>query len=541
LPPTTSSTDPDRVRPPIVAGSFYPATPEELVEVVDATLAGAATADEPSAARPKALIVPHAGYVYSGPVAATAYARLRPWRHEIDRVVLLGPAHRIPVRSMALSSADGWDTPLGRVPVDEAARAAVADLPGVEIDDAAHAPEHSIEVELPFLQRVLRPEGDEPRLAPFRVLPIVVGHAPADEVATVLDAVWGGDETLIVISSDLSHYEDYDTAADHDRRTAAHILAGRVGEIGPRDACGAFPVRGLLVAAGRRHLDIELVDLRSSGDTAGPANQVVGYGSFVLSSSPAPPTASAERTPDRVETEPGLARAPVEPAPGRVADDRMATEDPPAPVLGATDELVVLDIAVEAIRARFERRSPTSPGDKPGETLIAPAATFVTLRDRRRLLGCIGSLGAERALLDDVALNAISAAFHDPRLPALTPFEFERLSVQVSVLGPLEPLAITSVAELRQLMTPGVHGLAIEAGWRRGTFLPSVWEHVPRIEDFLDQLWRKTGLAPGAWPGHLRVWRYRTIELAQDGPRAPVRSVIALLDGDAADGAQGGS
>jgi hypothetical protein len=259
-----------RIRPAAVAGRFYPGAPDELAAFIDRALPSA----PPDAPAPKALIVPHAGYPYSGPVAATAYARLRPLRETVHRVVLLGPAHFAPVRGLAVSGADAFATPLGTVEVDDALRRRVLALPQVEVDDAAHAREHSLEVQLPFLQRLL---------ARFAILPLVVGHPTTAEVAEVLDLVWGGAETLVVVSSDLSHYHDHATATALDRRTAAAIVARAVESIGPDDACGAAPVRGMLEAARRRGLDVEMLDLRNSGDTAGPRHEVVGYGAFVLS------------------------------------------------------------------------------------------------------------------------------------------------------------------------------------------------------------------------------------------------------------------
>jgi len=257
-----------RRRLPAVAGSFSPADPDALAAQVDGLVPTVVTGPAP-----KALIVPHAGYVYSGPVAGLGYATLGAARDRIERVVLLGPAHRVPLRGLAVTSADQWVTPLGSVTIDDAARQAVLTLPSVEVDDRAHAAEHSLEVHLPFLQRTLRQ---------FSLLPLVVGHADAETVATVLDTVWGGPETLVVVSTDLSHYQDHATASVHDRRTADAITAGHPDAIRPDDACGAHPVRGLLVAARRHHLHSRLLDLRNSGDTAGPRDRVVGYGAFSL-------------------------------------------------------------------------------------------------------------------------------------------------------------------------------------------------------------------------------------------------------------------
>ncbi len=258
------------VRAPAVAGAFYPADPAVLHEEVQSFLAGVAP---PAAPPPKALIVPHAGYIYSGPVAASAYARLRPLAGRIRRVVLLGPAHRVPFVGIAAPEAEYFDTPLGRVHVDQQAVEALADLPFVGRSDLPHAPEHSLEVQLPFLQEVL---GD------FELVPLVVGQATPEQVAAVLERLWDGDETLIVVSSDLSHYLPYEQARDIDQRTSQAIAELRDEAIDHEQACGATPVRGLLQAARRHGLRAEVVDLRNSGDTAGPRDQVVGYGAYVF-------------------------------------------------------------------------------------------------------------------------------------------------------------------------------------------------------------------------------------------------------------------
>lgn len=259
-----------RVRPAAVAGTFYPDDPRVLAATVDRALAAAPAATAPP---PKALVVPHAGYVYSGAVAATAYAQLAPVRHAIRRVVLLGPAHRVPLDGVAASSADAFETPLGLVPCDGEGRAAVLGLDGVTVDDGAHAGEHALEVQLPFLQRCLDA---------FALLPLVVGWARPEAVAAVLDAVWGGAETLVIVSSDLSHYHDHATARALDARTAAAVVAARAEALGPDDACGRHPLAGLLVAAHRRGLGVRLLDLRTSGDTNGGLDRVVGYGAFAL-------------------------------------------------------------------------------------------------------------------------------------------------------------------------------------------------------------------------------------------------------------------
>jgi AmmeMemoRadiSam system protein B len=256
------------IRPPAVAGMFYPADPGQLAHVVQQLLGEARHFD----LVPKALIVPHAGFIYSGAIAATAYATLRDVASRIRRVVLLGPTHRVAVRGLALPGADAFDTPLGRVTLDTAAAQAIAHLPQVGISPQAHALEHSLEVQLPFLQNVL---------SDFKLLPLAVGMATAEEVAEVLEAVWGGDETLIVISSDLSHYLPYASAQRIDNETAQSILELRQ-PIDHDHACGGTPISGLIVAAQKHRLAPHLLDLRNSGDTAGSHDQVVGYASFAF-------------------------------------------------------------------------------------------------------------------------------------------------------------------------------------------------------------------------------------------------------------------
>src|SRR3989344_4267741 len=256
-------------RNPAVAGLFYPDNPHTLRAAVTDYL----RAVPESGSVPKAIIAPHAGYIYSGPIAASAYARLKPARGKIQRVVLLGPSHRVGFRGLALSSAEFFVTPLGRIPLDREAAAGISYLPQVRVMDVAHVQEHSLEVHLPFLQEVL---GE------FRLLPLVVCDASPEEVSEVLELLWGGPETLIVISSDLSHYHDYATAQKRDRATSRAIEALRCEDIGYEDACGRNPVKGLLYVARQRGLHVRTVDLRNSGDTAGARDRVVGYGAYVL-------------------------------------------------------------------------------------------------------------------------------------------------------------------------------------------------------------------------------------------------------------------
>ncbi len=262
------------VRQPAVAGAFYPGQATALASTV-ASLLAAARAERPAGPAPtppKVLIVPHAGYIYSGPMAARAYAQLVAGRATVRRVVLLGPVHRVPVRGLALPGTAAFATPLGEIEVDQEAVAALKPLRQVALSPAAHALEHALEVQLPFLQSVL----DD-----FKLLPLAVGDAEPHEVAEVLEALWGGAETLIVISSDLSHYLPYRAAQSIDGETVERILA-LDGPLTHEQACGGTPINGLLLAARRHHLQAQLLGLCNSGDTAGDRQRVVGYAAITF-------------------------------------------------------------------------------------------------------------------------------------------------------------------------------------------------------------------------------------------------------------------
>ena len=260
------------VRPAAVAGFFYPDDPDELTGLVDSMLAAVPPGHDTRP--PVALIVPHAGYVYSGPVAAAAYARLAHWRGAIERVVVVGPPHRVPVRGLATTSADAWDTPLGRVPVDREACDRLVATGAVYVDDHAHAPEHSLEVHLPFLQRVLG--------TGWRLVPVLAAGADAARLADGLESLWGAEATVVVVSTDLSHYHHQREARVLDRATADDIVGARWEAIDGDRACGAAGVRAALELSRRHGEHVDLLDLRNSGDTAGPTDRVVGYGSFVV-------------------------------------------------------------------------------------------------------------------------------------------------------------------------------------------------------------------------------------------------------------------
>jgi len=265
-----------QVRQPAVAGAFYPAQAHMLADDINALLDASRYSHSERSGKnnisPKAIIVPHAGYIYSGEIAAAAYVRLAGAHESIKRVILLGPVHHVPVHGLALPGVEAFATPLGDIAIDPGAVAAIENMSQVVISPEAHAPEHSLEVQLPFLQSIL----DD-----FKLLPLAVGDATPAEVAEVLDVLWGGAETLIVISSDLSHFLPYQSAQLVDSLTVKTILDLQ-HNLNHDQACGGTPINGLLLAARHHQLHPQLLDLRNSGDTAGDKNRVVGYASFAF-------------------------------------------------------------------------------------------------------------------------------------------------------------------------------------------------------------------------------------------------------------------
>ena len=435
------------LRPAAVAGTFYPGDALTLKKTLGQLLD---KVPETSRGDPKAIIAPHAGYIYSGSIAASIYAPLRARRGTIRRVVLLGPTHRVAVDGLALPASCGFVTPLGQLAIDAQAIELIRDLPQVLVSEAAHAQEHSLEVQLPFLQSVL----DD-----FSLLPLAVGRASPEQVAEVLERLWGGEETLIVVSSDLSHYLPYADAQTADGETVQRIL-NLDPTIRHDAACGATPINGLLLAARRHGLQAQLVDLRNSGDTAGDRSRVVGYASFAFT-------------------------------PGEADGD----------ALGQT----LLTIARNALCGHFSL--PTQPV-KTHPALKLPAATFVTLTQAGNLRGCIGSLEAHRPLGEDVAGNALSAAFRDPRFQPLSVDELTRTRIEVSLLEAAQPFAFSDEADALARLRPGVDGLILHYGQRRATFLPQVWESLPKPRQFLQQLKLKAGLSADFWDREIRLARY---------------------------------
>ncbi len=468
------------VRPPAVAGMFYPRDPKELKASVGYYLAEAAKSHraggQADRRAPKAIIAPHAGYIYSGFTAACAYTRLVPAADRIKRVVMMGPCHRVAVNGIALPEADAFATPLGEIPIDADAVREISRLPFVRTFDATHKDDHCLEVHLPFLQSLL---GE------FTIVPMIVGQAAIEQVAEVLEILWGGPETLILISSDLSHYLPYDKAKQTDSRAGTAIEALDPLSLEDHQACGRHSIKGLLTVAKQKGLAARTVDLRNSGDTAGSRDQVVGYGSWIF------------QEPD------GAGRA------------KGGFEDQTRAILSRHGEwlLKLAGHSVKTYLADGKQHTPNVAA-APAE-LARHGASFVTVEKEGKLRGCIGSLSAARPLVLDVAENAFKAAFKDHRFPPLSREEFEagNLSLTVTVLGDLVPITFSDEADLVRRLRPGTDGLLIQESDKRGVFLPVVWESIQEPREFLKRLKRKAGFAPDYWSEGLEAWRFVTVSV----------------------------
>lgn len=465
-----------RQRPAALAGRFYAAQAGALAGHVDTLLAQAKRelpTSLPPGVCPKVLVLPHAGHVYSGAMAARGYAALQPHLHHIRRIVLVGPAHRVALTGVALPGAGTFVTPLGAVEIDSLAADAVADLADVQSHPQAHAQEHCLEVHLPFIQRLW-----QGRRLPA-LLPVVVGGRRSDLVRPFLERLWGQDDTLIIISTDLSHYHSYEEAQAIDTQACERIMA-MDSTLHHGQACGATPLNAVLHMARQRRMRIEALGRCNSGDTHGNTpegrQRVVGYASFALYDAPAPAAhAVADELGQRLL---GWARHALHQSTG-------------APV---------------TLRPEVDG-------------LDAQGATFVTLTHKGRLRGCIGSLRAYRSLLEDVQANAQAAALKDPRFPPVSAQEAPGLAVEVSVLAPAQPLAIANESHALWQLRPSIDGVILachhEGRAYLSTFLPQVWSQMPDPRQFMAALKAKAGLSTDFWSPQMSLHTYTVRKFSQ--------------------------
>ena len=453
------------VRPAAWAGKFYPSDPDELKQAIAAlTTRAAQTPWTAPPGRLRALILPHAGYVYSGLTAAHAHRVLA--GSGLSKVILMGPDHQVGFTNVAVSGVEGYATPLGTVPLHGDARRLRADTALFRSIPESDRSEHSLEVVLPFLQT------DLPGMT---LVPLVVGRCDPERVGRAVASLLD-ESTLVAVSSDLSHYLSYDRALARDRETIAALLRldAALLEKEENRACGRYPLAVLLYLARSRHWHPVLLHYANSGDTAGDRSAVVGYAAIAFFGENAMPPKPSSLTPEQ----------------GRV----------------------LLSVARNTLNEHFGHPAEGIPnaGSPADPALQAPCGTFVTLKIRGDLRGCIGTLTGREPLVEGVRTHALNAAFHDPRFGPLTAEELSRVTIEVSVLTEPQPLRYDGADDLIAKLRPNVDGVILRKGYASATFLPQVWEQLPKPEAFLSHLCLKAGLSADAWrKGQLEVQTYQ--------------------------------
>ncbi len=441
------------VRKPAVAGSFYPADPDQLNAVVEQLL----HRTSPCADTPKAIVAPHAGYLYSSKPAAAAMSRICHRDNSVSRVVILSPNHKMPVDGVAVPSHEYFATPLGKVPLDREVCDQMVSMPFCSLNDEAHAEEHGIEVLLPFMQR---------RLENFRIVPLIIGRLDTQSVSRLLHEIWGGPETIIIVSSDLSHYLSDAEARDMDGLTARSVERLNVENIKGNNACGWVPFSGLLEQAKLRDLRVTRHALCNSSDTVGPKEKVVGYGAWSFE------YASSARTDSGTQQVlHHLAK-------------RSLVEG------GHGGEVPKID----------HRTLPVS--------LTTERANFVTVYVDGKFRGCRGSIVPHRPWGDDVVQNTFNSAFHDPRVPALTREETHRAEIEISVLSHPRNISCSSIDTLIEQLNPDKDGVILDGEGKRSLFLPKVWSNLSDPREFVKQLLLKGGWPENHWSENMRAFRF---------------------------------
>ena len=465
--------DMNPTREAAVAGLFYPADVYQLEKDVKGYLQMQA----PSLTkRPHILVVPHAGYMHSAQVAAKAYQQLLPFGSEIKRVILVGPAHRVPVKGAALSSAAKFKTPLGEVPTDKNLTDFLAAKPGFVYNDRAHKDEHSLEVQLPFLQKVLKK---------FTILPILYGQMEAETLAADLAPLLKQNDTLLVISADLSHYLDSDTAKKVDSTTAQMVEQGL--PLDEHQSCGAIGINTAMILAKKEGLCPRLLDMANSGDVSGETNSVVGYAAWVFAGK---------------ET-PGQKLSPLEQEVENL--DNFARHNKENLL-----KIVKLSLAEAVLGKHY-----TPSREEYPNVLFDKGAAFVTLTKNGELRGCIGSLLPNQAIALDIAKNTFAAANEDSRFAPLNEAELPQIKASISLLSSYEKIKFKSEEDLLSQIIPGTDGLVLIDGDRQGLFLSSVWKQIPQKQEFLNNLKIKAGLSPSYWSKNVKIFRFRTVEVSE--------------------------
>lgn len=468
----------ERNREPVVAGLFYPADKFLLDRQLDSYLSHSRPLDQ-FPVQPKILIVPHAGYDYSAAVAAKAYLTLKPFAPKIRNVILVGPSHQVAFRGAALSDAATFATPLGRITVNQEISHKLATIPGFRFFDKAHAKEHALEVQLPFLQKVL---------PSFKIVPLIYGDISPENLAAALRPYLLAPDTLLIFSADLSHYYDYATAGKIDNRTAEQIKNKEAGLSG-HQSCGATGINAALILAKELKLTPEMLDLLNSGDVMGRLDSVVGYGAWSFS-------------PGETDTEKG----------DSIAGDKKSLEDF-ARMYGA-ELMKIAKISLEEA-VLYDREYSPARGDY-DNTLFNKGASFVTLIQNGKLRGCIGTVVRHQSIAGDVAANTYAAAMDDKRFSPLSPKELSKIDVTISLLTGYERIRYRDEEDLLKQIQAGTDGIVLRSGDRQALFLPSVWKELPDKREFLNNLKLKAGMTPSYWSDKIKVYRFYTVEIKEN-------------------------
>ncbi|MBF0453729.1 MAG: AmmeMemoRadiSam system protein B [Magnetococcales bacterium] len=456
------------VRPAAVAGTFYPQDPQQLRDMVRGFLIQAPASPQ---GEPKALISPHAGYIYSGQVAAYGYKNLpQAPADNPRRVFVLAPSHRVYLDGVSVGNFSAYQTPLGEVEIDQAVVDRLAAQPDVSRDPQSHQSDHALEVQIPFLQETV---------VHFKLVPIMFGDISGGQLADLIDSCWQPGD-LIIISSDLSHFHPYQKAMALDQQSHQAVLSQKPRAIESCEACGRTGMSALLEIARRHRWSPSLSNYCNSGDTAGDKNRVVGYATYLF-------------------------------YPNQTA---AVSSPPPTP----RPDQTTLPAALPAlVRRHLEAKLAGQEGNTPNNLmeqfpdLSRQGATFITLTKAGVLRGCIGSLVAHRSLAEDLLENGLSAARRDPRFPPVSREELDQLKVEVSLLSSPEPLLYRDSDDLLACLKPGVHGVILKKSGRQSTFLPQVWEQIPDKVTFMEHLCAKAGLGGSCWQDNPQILTY-TVE-----------------------------
>ena len=461
------------IREAAVAGVFYPADIYQLQSDINGYLNHIS---DSSSSKPKILIVPHAGYKYSAQVAASAYKRIMPFKDKLKKIFLLGPSHHVYVKGVALANEKNFKTPLGLIKNDINIANQLAQAKGFSFNSRAHKDEHSLEVVLPFLQETLNE---------FQIIPMVYGEVNPQYLAKILQPHLDRNDSILIVSADLSHYLSYNDANNADKQTAEDIKNGIT--LDQHQSCGATGINTAMILARHFGLVPHLLDMVNSGDTAGDKDSVVGYGAW-----------SFEKEKEEIKLE-GI----------ELEQDNLAN-------FARHNKNAIIDIVSKSLEKAVLENSEYSPNrDDYDNVMFDKGASFVTLEKNGKLRGCIGSIFPTMSIAEDLTKNAQLAALHDSRFNPVSKDELKNITFKVSLLTGFEEIKFSSYDDLLKQIKPKTDGLLIKDGKRQGVFLPTVWEDIPNKKEFLTELKIKAGLSPTYWSDNIEVFRFRTVEITK--------------------------